>query len=214
MSGADGGGGRWGAVLEALTSFWRAVGVTAMWLIACLPVVTAGAATMALFGVVRDTALQRERPVVRSYLAHLRDTAKLGTGWLVLTLLPVIALMVTWHQPSAPWGDALAVTALIGVVAMLPLLVHGCTLAVHTRQPSLRALYRSSVLLAVASPGTTLIGLVVIAAAAVATAVWPGGIILLGYPVARALFSGFRRGFGAVAAGPGTAREEHAHGLG
>ncbi|HIT75477.1 MAG TPA: DUF624 domain-containing protein [Candidatus Avipropionibacterium avicola] len=201
-------------VLEALTSFWRAVGVTVMWLVACLPVVTAGAATMALVGVVRDTALHRERPVVRSYLAHLRDNARLGTGWLVFTLLPVVALAVTWRQPAAVWTDVLAVISMIGVVAMLPLLVHGCTLAVHTRQPSLRALYRSSVLLAVATPGPTLIGLLMIAAVVVATAVWPGAIIVLGYPVARALFNGFRRGFNAVAVQPGPVREEHAHGLG
>ncbi len=214
MSGGDGGAGRWAVVLEALTSFWRAVGVTVMWLIACLPVVTAGAATMALFGVVRDTVLQREQPVVRSYLTHLRDNARLGTGWLVFTLVPVVALVLMWRQPAAAWTDALAVISGLGLVAMVPLLVHGCTLAVHTRQPSLRALYRSSVMLAVASPGPTLIGLVVMAATAVATAVWPGAIVVLGYPVARALFSGFRRGFDAVAAGPGTVREEQAHGLG
>lgn len=191
---------RWSAVLERLTVIWRAVGLTALWFVSCLPVVTAGAATVALLAVVRDDVLARERPVLRSYLGYLRENARDGTALLVTTVLPVSAMLLLWPRVDSPLIWATWMLALVGTVAALPMTVHGFPLAAHTAQPSVRALYRSSLMLALLRPGATVIGLVLIAICAVAVMVWPGALLLLAYPAARALFVSFRSAFDAATA--------------
>lgn len=196
---------RWSVILERLTSIWRAVGLTVLWFVACLPVVTAGAATVALVAVVRDDVLLRERPVLRSYLGYLRENLRVGTALLVTTAAPVGAVLLLWEQTESPLMWSLWALALVGAAAALPLIVHGFPLAAHTTQPSMRAFYRASVILTLTSPGATVIGLVLLAICAIAVTVWPGSLLVLAYPVARALFVAFRSGFETTmsAFGPG-----------
>lgn len=186
---------RWAAVLERLTSIWRAAGLTLLWCLSCLPVVTAGAATVALVAVARDDVRGRERPVFRSYLHYLRENFRMGTVLLVLGVAPPVALFLTWNLRDVPAIWPVWMLALIGTAAALPLTVHGFPLAAHSRHRSVRDFYRASVLLTLTCPGATLIGLALITISAVAVAVWPGTLLLLAYPVARALFVTFRSAF-------------------
>lgn len=190
---------RWAAALYRLTSFWRAAGLTVMWLVACLPVVTAGAATVALLAVVRDDVRGRERPVLRSYLHYLRENFRVGTVLLVAAVAPVSAMSMLWHPGPSPLLWSVWVLALVGTAAAVPLIVHGFPLAAHTTHASVRALHRATVLLTLSRPGATLVGLMLIGICAVAVTVWPGTLLILAYPAARGLFVTFRSAFEATA---------------
>lgn len=187
----------WSALLEPLTAFWRIVGLTALWLCGCLPIVTAGAATIALFAVTRDNVLDRERPLVRSFVLYLRENLTMGLALFVLVVGPVAALMLLEPWRASPLITLLWLVALLGTVAALPLLIHGFALAAHTHQ-SLRTLYRASLILAVARPAGSVLSLALIVAVGAATLHWPILLPLLACPAARALFSTFRRDFTAV----------------
>lgn len=193
-----GGTHRWAAALDRMSSIWRAVGLTVMWCIACLPIVTAGAATVALVAVTRDDALARERPVVRSYLHYLRENFWVGTVLLVATAAPVSAMLMLWQPGQPPMMWLLWALALVGTAAALPLIVHGFPLAAHTTHPSMRTFYRAATLLTLARPGATLIGLVLLGICAIAVIVWPGTLFVLAYPAARGLFVTFRSAFEAT----------------
>ena len=189
----DGGGHRWAALLDPLTALWRAVGLAALWLLACLPVVSAGAATVALLAVVRDDVLRRHRPVVRSYAGYLRENALLGSALLAIVAGPIADLLIL-GEGGGPAITVLRLLALLGVVAALPVVAHGFGLAAHTRQ-TVRSLYRASVIMTIARPGPTLIALAVVAAVVAAATVWPFALLVLAHPAARALFLTFRRTF-------------------
>lgn len=201
---------RWASLLDRLTAFWRAVGITALWLLAALPIATAGAATVAMLAVVRDDALRQQRPVVRSFLSYTRANAVTGTALLVITGGPIAGLILLGRLGTSPVTSALWPVALIGTIAALPVLAHGFPLAAHTHQ-TVRSLYRASVLMTMARPGATAIALGVIVAVAVAATVWPFTLVVLGYPAARALFSTFRRSFDTLNVAEGA--EDEAHGL-
>lgn len=180
---------------------WRAIGVTLLWFTCCLPVVTAGPATIALLAVVRDDVLKQERPVVRSYVNYLVENLRIGLVIGVLAVGPVVAVFALDPSSGVLLVRALWWVALVGLVAAVPLLVHGFPLAAHTQQ-SLRTLYRDCVLLMAAGPGATVVGLAVLISVTLAAERWPGSLLLLGYPAARALFSGFRRTFDLLDRGP------------
>lgn len=193
---------RWAALLGFLSAFWRSVGLTVMWLVACLPLVTAGPATVALLALVRDDVLHQERPAVRAFLGYVRDNAVTGFLLFALTGGPLAGLLVLSTLPAAPAVTALWTLSLVGTVATLPVLVHGYPLAAHTRQ-TIRGLYRASVILAFARPGATAIGLAVIVAVIAATMTWSIAPVLLGYVASRALFTLFLRAFQSINAAEG-----------
>lgn len=204
-----GGTHRWAAALDRMSSIWRAAGLTVMWFIACLPVVTAGAATVALVAVVRDDVSNRERPVVRSYLHYLRENFRVGTVLLVATAAPVAAVLMLWRPGQSPLMWSLWALALVGTAAALPLIVHGFPLAAHTTHPSMRAFYRAATLLTLARPGAALIALLLIGICAIAVVVWPGTLLVLAYLAARGLFVTFRSAFEST---DREQRRRHGHG--
>lgn len=187
----------WSALLGPLTAFWRIVGLTALWLCGCLPLVTAGAATIAMVAVARDDIMDRERPLVGSFVQYMRENLTMGLALSVLVLGPVAALTLLDPWGASPLMTLLWLVALLGAVAALPVLVHGFPLAAHTHQ-SLRTLYRASLILAVARPAGSALNLALLVAVGAATLRWPLLLPLLAYPAARALFSTFRRDFSAV----------------
>lgn len=197
-------------LLDRLTTCWRVIGLTVLWLVSAAPLIIFGPATIALLAVVRDDVLGQPRPVVRSYFGYLRDNLRLGLVLGVLTVGPVVALL--WLSPwgGSSVGTGLWTLALLGTVAVIPLLVHGYPMAAHTHQ-TVRSLYRDCVVLALARPGSTLIGLALLVAVMAATARWPIVPALVGWLAARALFVGFRRAWDATAGAATTTNRATGH---
>jgi uncharacterized membrane protein YesL len=190
-------GHRWAAVTAPLLAFWRIVGVTALWVVFCLPVITAGASTIALVCVARDDARHMDRPVVRSFLQYVRENLVLGLGLLVLAGGPLVGSLTLTPRGGPVLITVLWCVAVLGTAATLPLIAYGCGLAAHTTQ-SLRSLYRDSLVLVLASPGRTVLVLGLGAAVGIAVLRWPIALPVLGYAAARAYYGTFRAAFDAV----------------
>lgn len=143
-----------------------------LWLVGCLPLVTAPAATAALFEVVRQRRRGDEPAIGRAYLAafrqYLRTSLLVGYGWAALGAVLVGDLLIA-DRMGQPAGDLLQVALLallliyaLGSVALFPVLV--------SYQAGPISLMRTAVLVALLAPGRSLLALAAVTAAV--TAVW------------------------------------------
>jgi uncharacterized membrane protein YesL len=151
-----------------------------LWLVGCLPLVTAPAATAALFEVVRQRRRGDEPAIGASFLAafrqYLRTSMVVGYGWAALGAVLAGDLVIV-DRMGLPAGDALRVALLallvlyaLGSVALFPVLVS------YQARPF--SLMRTAVLVAVLFPGRALLGLAALAAAAMAVWAVPLAVIV------------------------------------
>ena len=105
--------------------FFRAMGlvgdwaiVSVLWLVCCLPIVTAGASTLALFAVAHKMAAKQDYTAARDFFrAFKRDFRQATLTWLPL-LAAFVLLAADWHFSAgmaAPWGGLLRGVALVGL---------------------------------------------------------------------------------------------------
>ncbi len=102
-------------VMQWITKFACAAYLNVLWLICCLPVVTAGASTTALFYVAERMARDEEGSIARDFFRSFRQNFRQATGiWLIL--LAAGALLgadgyVLWHlrYTNGFWTICLAV---------------------------------------------------------------------------------------------------------
>lgn len=77
------------------SKFWGTVGVIGdmvviniLYILSCIPIITVGAATSALYAVMRKMAKKEEGYIVKGYMKALRENLKKSTGiWLIFLLL-------------------------------------------------------------------------------------------------------------------------------
>lgn len=55
-----------------LERFWECVGLNALWVLGCLPVITAGGSTVALFEVIGQRRRGESRPIAPAYWAAFK----------------------------------------------------------------------------------------------------------------------------------------------
>ncbi len=150
------------------------VWLTTLWLLACLPVVTAPAATTALFRLARTRSEARAGALefVAAMRSGFRRSTVTGGGWLVAGAVLAGDL---WAIAALP--DAMRVGA--GAVLISVLVVHLAAtpyLFTALAEPDLPGarVVRLAVLAALGTPGTAVRCLVVLAAGATAVVVvWP-----------------------------------------
>jgi uncharacterized membrane protein YesL len=108
----------------ALRYLWLDV----LWLLSCLPVVTAPAATAALLGVTREWAQGDERPVLPRFAAHLRRRSGLGLlvglsltflGALFAVNFTIVGSMDAGRR-IVLWGLLAALVPVVGSVVHVP----------------------------------------------------------------------------------------------
>ena len=107
----------------ALVGDWVAVSV--LWFVCCLPVITAGASTLALFAVANKMAAGQDYFVRRDFCkAFKRDFRQATVTWLPMLGLAVLLVLDGWFggRIPAPWGGLLrgaaAVAAVLWVLAL------------------------------------------------------------------------------------------------
>lgn len=195
-----GAGGRWAAPLELLASGWRMIGINALWVLASIPLVTIGPATIAVMAMARDDVRGRPRPAVRGFLTYMRENAWTGVVLSLLTIGPMAGLLLLWLPHGGivgTFGPLFQVVSLFGGVATAPLLAHGYALAAHTTLRP-RGLVRASYVMAAARPGSTLLALAVVVALTALAWSWPFALAFVGYLGARAVFTSFVRAFDGI----------------
>lgn len=181
-----------------------------LWLVSCLPVVTAPVATAALFEVIRcrpDSLPRAFLTALREYLPH---SLLVGYGWAAVggVLLADLLVLSRWELPA---GDLLQVALLavlllyaLGTVTLFPVLVS------YRARPF--QLVRIAMLVALLFPARSLLGLIALASGVVVVWAVPLTIILVPALVATALqrlcggaFDRLRNRAGDPLAGLGTA---------
>jgi len=145
----------------AADRFARVVALNVLWLLACVPVVTAGPATAAVFGVVREWNRGLEPPLARSFLRYFRENFRQA---FVLQFLFLVLFL--------PTGTVVA-AALVAVIA-----AYAFTLMVGYEM-SLPPLLKASVQLAVGKPAATAKTLGLLGFVAALTVVFPAAPLLV-----------------------------------
>ena len=175
---------RW---LEVATDFFL---LNLMWLVACVPVVTAFPSTAAMFGVVRGWIRNKEGGLARAFAARFREnftqSILLGVLWALFGAALLLDFFVAGRLPS---GAEVVVKSLLFLATILfastsiylfPMMVH--------YEMGWRALIKNSLLLAVGRLPTTAACLLFVAVMAVLTVVLPILILITGSVTAYVVY--------------------------
>lgn len=197
-----------GRTVQGIGAFAVMVVLNLLYLLACVPLVTAGAATSALLEVMlRYADHERGRPLV-DFLRALRANLLRATAVHLALGVPVLALLFAarfWFTVGGALSLAGTLMAVLMALYLLGALLHGLALVAAVDEP-VRATLRNALLLPGGEPLRTA-GLVLIPAGMIALAlVVPGaGWLLLtigasagGYLAALLLRASYRR-LGALA---------------
>lgn len=148
--------------------------LSVLWLLCCLPVVTAGASTLALYAVACKMAAGQEVTPRKEFLkAFKRDWKQATATWLpMLVLLALLVLDVSVSaQFPAPWGGLLRGAALVGLLVWAAAFSWGFALLARFTYARGRDALANGLALALRNPVITL--------ALLALLLWPLLIVLL-----------------------------------
>ena len=101
----------------ALVGDW--VVLSLLWLIGCVPVITAGASTLALFAVANKMAAGQDYFVGRDFCkAFKRDFRQATAVWLPMLVLALLLVLDGWYggRIPAPWGGLLRGAAVVAAL--------------------------------------------------------------------------------------------------
>lgn len=179
--------GRWYAALQR---FSDTVLLSAVWAVACLPVLTAGPATAAMFAVVRGWETGRDVSAVPAFARYFRENLRQGlvsglAGVAVAALLFADLVIAGALAPLA--ASTLGVVAAVAGVLVVATAVYLFPLMVTYDLP-LDRLVRSALMFAIGKPATTLACVAVVAAGCAATYVFPLTPVLAGSLVAAVVY--------------------------
>lgn len=170
-----------------------------LWLLACLPVVTAPAATAALFGVTREWTKGRQPPIGPSFVHFMRESARrsVAVGGVLAAAGGLIAADLLIARGIEPGGIVLRGALLIIGVLVASTAMYAFPVMANYEVPW-RTVLRNALLFALACPLITLAGLALIAAATVILLVAPVAVIALGSATAWGLYRLCDAAFAAV----------------
>lgn len=184
-------------VLEVCTNF---ILLNLLWLLACLPVVTAFPATAAMFGVVREWTKNREPGLLGSFWTHLKENflqALLASVvWLLIATVLAANFLLIRQTDSTVVSTLFSVPVTLLALAYAAASVYLFPVMVNYENDWQTAL-KNSLLFALGHLGTTLLGLAVIGAAILAGLFSPITLLATGsvtaYLVYRLCDGTFRR---------------------
>jgi len=167
--------------LNGLSTFLAFVALNIVYLVACLPIVTIGAATAALYEVmIRFSDEESGRPL-RDWFAAFRANFGRATLVSLALLIPcgVLAFSgIFWMSLSHVLAGAAAALAFIGAVYLLAAFLYGMAQVAYFRN-TVRQTIKNSLLLPVVEPVRTL-GIVLIPVTGIVlTILFPPFVILL-----------------------------------
>ena len=150
--------------------FFRAMGVvgdwaivSVLWLVCCLPIVTAGASTLAAFAVAHKMAAGQSYTTGRDFFhAFKRDFKQATVTW--LPMLVIFALLAAdWGfsaNMAAPWGGLLRGVSLVGLAVWVLAVCWGFALLARFTYARGRDAIRNGLQLALHAPKAALTVLV------------------------------------------------------
>ena len=120
-----------GGAFDPKNDLWRTVslvtdvcGLSFLWVVACLPVVTIGPATAALYFAVVRHVRRREDGAFRAFFHSFRMNLRQGVLATLIVLLPVFLLQLGWrmcHVMAASASGGYGLLAFYSLLMVLPL---------------------------------------------------------------------------------------------
>lgn len=168
-----------------------------LWLVCCLPVVTIGPATAALFGVMRGWVRDRDTGGMMAFFQLLRENFVQGLivslVWFAIGTLLLLNLVLGARMDSVLRWPSLFLTALTGIVYLLmtPFLF---PIVVHYRT-SWVGVIRNAFVIAAAHPHLAILALLPIAVSSVLAFLIPIALFLTGSPTACLVYLACARAF-------------------
>jgi uncharacterized membrane protein YesL len=189
--------------VQGLTTFLQFVALNLLYLVACLPVVTAGAATAALYEVALRYADEERGYLISGFFLALRRNAWRGTAVGLLLGVPMVMAgfaAAFWLALGSALGTAVGTVAVLLTAYLAAALLYGLALLARFAEPIGRTV-RNALLLPLAEPLRTLALLLRPVATVSLLYVYPQAIVLvvtIGFSVgayvdALVLHSVFRR---------------------
>jgi uncharacterized membrane protein YesL len=173
-----------------------------MWLVACLPVITAFPSTAAMFGVVRHWIKDSDSGIVMPFIQHFRANLaqSLGIGFVWLTAgglllidFFVVGSMVAWLKvPMFVLLVLVALCLLLTSVYLFPVMVN--------YEGRWRDVIKNSFLIALSQPGITSLCILVVALALIVVFYLPASVLLAGSGTAYLVYLLCARAFDRVEA--------------
>lgn len=177
------------AVLER---FWEAVGISVLWLLGCLPVLTVGTSTMALFQVVNQRRAGDYRPVTQAFWQEFKRAPLMRAGVSAIVLLALFGVLQTvvagLTLPDPTVSTLVQAAGLVGAVAVLGAIT--AALPLHAEfGGSLTATLRLAVAVGLGRMWTTLIATFLTVAVVIAVWLAPPLVLIAGWVWARLLIA-------------------------
>lgn len=168
--------------LSGLTTFLTFVALNLLYLVLCLPVITIGAATSALYEVTIRYSDDESGHPLKDFLPAFRADFGRATLAMLCLLAPAVLLAyssVFWFAMPSILGGAAGIVAVLGALYLFAAFLYGMAQVAYLRAP-LRQTLKNSLLLPAAEPARTL-GVVLIPVALVAFTILfpPFGFIVL-----------------------------------
>ena len=168
-----------------LERFWECVGLNALWVLGCLPVLTAGSSTLALFEVVGQRRCGEYRPIARAYWTAFRRAPLARAGITLVLLLALLGAAQTLTTGMAQLDATLAVVlqaaGLLGLLAVGGAVVTTLPVRAQPEGRSLLASLRIAGAAGLGRPMTTVAALTLTVAVVAAVILVPPLLLVLGW---------------------------------
>ncbi len=192
------------------SGLYRALGVVAnlillnaLWLIACVPVITAFPATAAMFGVVREWERDREPGILRGFFAFFRENFKqslwVGVLWMFLGAALAADFLLLGQISSAALRIPMLVLLAFGGFLFAATSIYLFPVMVNY-EVGWRTLVKNSLFFAVGLPVNTLACLLIVGAAVAITIFVPITVLATGGVTSYAVYKLCDRSFRKVGA--------------
>lgn len=170
-----------GKTLQGVSTFVTFIVLNVLFLVTCIPVVTIGVATSALFEVTLRYSDEERGNLIRDYFIALRRNAVRATAVSLCLLLPLVALVFSglfWLLQSSILSGAVAIVAFLGALYLFAAFLYGMALVAHFQEPVRRSV-KNSLLLPAAEPWRTLLLVVIPATVLSLTVIYPAFSVIL-----------------------------------
>lgn len=167
--------------VQGLTSFLEFVALNILFLVCCVPIVTVGAATSALFEVTRRYSDEESGRPVRDFLPAFGRNFLAATGLSLILLSAAVALAFSgafWLSSPEPLLTGLAVLGFAAAAYAIAAFLHAMALVAAYRAP-FRQTLKNALLLPAAEPLRTLVLLVIPVTVLCLVIVFPPTIFLV-----------------------------------
>jgi uncharacterized membrane protein YesL len=167
--------------VQGVSTFLTFVALNVIYLVTCLPVVTIGVATSALYEVTFRYADDERGNLIGDYVVALRRNLVQATAVFVVFALSIAALLfgaAFWYLYPSAVSTLAVVLALLGAAYLLAALLYGLALVAGYRN-TIRQTVRNALLLPGAEPVRTLGILLVPVTCVCLVAVYPAFLLLI-----------------------------------